>query len=124
MSRMGSFKAGIDRFQKKNEAKINRNVRKVVLACLGGVIRNSPYDTGWFRMNWGLSVNSPNVALGDKGGVMQPLSKFEMKVVIYVSNAVPYAMALESGHSDQKPGGVVAPTIREVEAKIAGGALD
>ena len=124
MSRIGSFKAGIDRFNKKNEAKINRNVRKVVLACLGGVIRRSPVDTGFFRLNWALSVNGPDMTIGDKGGVTQPMPTFENKDVIYISNAMPYANRLESGWSKQAPGGVVAPTIRDVEAKIAGGALD
>ena len=137
--RNGSFQAGINAFSDESQKKATRNVRKVLLAGLGGVISRSPVDTGTFRLNWNVQARSPDdsVREGSKEHIGDsPIpatdsetekagdTSFRLGDKVYISNALPYATRIESGWSEQAKSGVVAPTIRELEEKIEGGALD
>lgn len=138
--RQGSFQAGLAAFTEQARKKADKNVRKTILACLQGCISRSPVDTGSFRLNWNIQAKSPDLSTKEYTG--EPPKKkepkpatmsevndaltitYDMGDLVYISNALPYANSIESGHSEQARIGVVAPTIREVESKIAGGALD
>ena len=136
--RRGSFQASLKQFSDESRKKADKNVRKTLMACLQGCISRSPVDTGSFRLNWTIQAKIPDMtvknATGSGGKKPKPpgmadLAKalnvpYDMGDLVYVSNALPYATRLESGWSEQAETGVVAPTIREVEAKIKGGALD
>lgn len=137
--RKGSFQSGLFDFSKEAQEKTRRNVRKVLVASLGGVIGSSPVDTGSFRLNWNIQAKSPNdetkdvsdKTVGDspKPASVQEIApaesvRFELGDMVYISNALPYANRIESGWSQQARQGVVAPVIREMEDKIRKGALD
>jgi hypothetical protein len=100
-------------------------VQKLALHALRGVVLKSPVDTGRFRGNWNVAVNHIDYSVTtapDKsgGGVIAKgaalIAAAEPGQAIYISNNVPYAVALELGHSKQAPAGVVALTFAELES--------
>ena len=87
--------------------------------------RRSPVDTGQFRANWVTSVGEPITAMqvGPGGGFeatsLAAIADYPKDAwpVIYMANNVPYAEALEDGHSKFAPLGVVAETKAELAAE-------
>ncbi|APO74575.1 hypothetical protein AM571_CH01754 [Rhizobium etli 8C-3] len=102
-------------------------VQKLALHALRGVVMKSPVDTGRFRGNWNVAVNRIDYSVTaetDKSGG-SVIAKGAALIAsagpdqaIYISNNVPYAAALETGHSKQAPAGVVALTFAELESMI------
>jgi hypothetical protein len=108
-------------------------VKKAVLDIARSVIRKSPVDTGRFKGNWQLGVNSSPIgerdatdssALGtarDSGPAMaqviEKLPAQHLSNTYYITNNLPYAQALEDGHSQrQAPQGMVERTLIEFDA--------
>ena len=92
------------------------------------VIERTPVDTGFARANWFPVVNGRQAA-GGTGAVVASVSFSGVQVGdrIGVVNNVEYIRALEYGHSQQAPQGMVRVTVaqwpaivREVAAKVAG----
>lgn len=123
------FRLGLDRwFKDEVEDRIVLAVQKIGMEALRRVVLKSPVDTGRFRGNWLVAIGSPadgTVARIDKTGgdtiragsaVITGLSE---ATAIYLTNNLPYAVALENGHSQQAPGGMVAVTMAELEAFFA-----
>jgi hypothetical protein len=107
--------------------KINVNVATVVRTAAtqlyGKLIERSPVDTGYFRRNWQVSIDTPaEGTVGDKpakGGTIPappPLDIPKGALHVWICNNVVYAEALENGHSKQAPNGMVAISVAEVEA--------
>lgn len=78
--------------------------------------QHSDYVGGRFRNNWQFGIGaidpdttSPPDASGAASmqRVQAGLARIEMGQVAFISNSLPYAMALEFGHSTQAPNGVV-----------------
>ena len=100
------------------------HLRKVSAEMLQQVIIGSPVDTGAFRGNHRISVNSEDsaydVSSADKGGNTtqeqgnQKILQAKLGDTVYVQNNLPYAVALENGHSEQKPNGVYALSFQYV----------
>jgi hypothetical protein len=129
---MSSF--GLDLNALIAETGIDPNVvvKKAVLDIARSVIRKSPVDTGRFKGNWQLGVNSSpsgerdandSSALGtarDSGPAMaQVIEKLPAQPLgnsYYITNNLPYAQALEDGHSQQAPQGMVERTLIEFDA--------
>lgn len=100
--------------------------KKISLEVLRGVVEMSPVDTGRFRGNWQLGldfkptgeISMPEAAVRDpfiEGlGSIGPL-KFGQ--IVWITNNVPYAQALEDGHSKaQAPHGMVKITLARIGA--------
>lgn len=114
----GSFSKSLEQFVKNAESKASQNIRKVTMLCLNATIKGSPVDAGTFRANWNVGVNVIDDSYDDsKSGQPSITIPDSIKVgdSIHITNASPYAIPLESGHSDQAPAGVVAPAVRQVE---------
>ena len=85
----------------------------------------SPVLTGQFRANWLTSVGEPNLAVQEGPGAGFASESAAALAVypddawpaVYVQNNLPYANALEDGHSKKAPNGVVAVTVAELAAK-------
>lgn len=102
-------------------------VRKTALELQTGMVEMSPVDTGRFKGNWQCGVNSINPHVGDKED-KTPLGSFGpddsvlrseillkawiLGQTIYLTNSIPYAQALERGHSKQAPSGCVRLTVQ------------
>ena len=98
--------------------------KKIALQALSGVVNRTPVDTGRARGNWQTTVGQP--ALGqvdgtDKDGSptiedgLSALVNLEPFDQVWITNNVPYIEALENGHSDQAPAGMLAVTVASIE---------
>lgn len=118
--------------QKKNQDQI---VRKVVLDVDRSLQRRSPVDTGRFKTNWQLGVDfkptgynyqsSSNTKLGMIDDSVIGLHAGSIPVqsgghVYWLVNNLPYANALEDGHSKQAPApwGIVNITLIKFEGIV------
>lgn len=97
--------------------------QKLALTALTRVVMMSPVDTGRFRGNWTVAIGAPNMKNdypADKNGSgviareAPTVTGIKGFCTSWLSNNVPYAEALENGHSQQAPGGMVAITFAEL----------
>lgn len=108
-------------------------VRKLALDALRGVIVRSPVDTGRFRCNWRVGIAKIDTSI-DEGGKDAaydrsggPALQAGLSIIagvkwgdnVFVSNSLPYAEALENGHSQQAPNGMLAVTFAQIRASVA-----
>ncbi len=104
-------------FAKDVRKRHSKIVREAAGRMLRGVILKSPVDTGRFRANWQISAgklasNTVDSTQPDIGAQMANMRGGSN--LIFVVNNLPYAEALENGHSGQAPQGMVALTMLEV----------
>lgn len=108
--------------------KIEDAVQVIAMDTLRGVVLKSPVDTGRFRGNWIVSVNSPSMeqtpatdasgsATINKG--MSAIEGYDVETTsrIYIQNNLPYGNRLENGWSKQAPKGMVSLTLNEMNTK-------
>jgi hypothetical protein len=123
------FNAAIGEFAKKLPVEhVVPFHKKIALECLRRIVLRTPVDTGRARGNWQLTIDVPatgEVANLDKagGGTIAAgignIGGLRPFTVVYLTNNVPYAEALENGHSKgQAPNGMVAVTFAELEKVI------
>lgn len=117
----------------RTKGNIDQACRAVALEMFNRIIVRSPVDTGRFRGNWQLDVRiEPSGILAEvdpTGGATiekarAAISAFKVGYTIMIRNNLPYAVALENGHSGQAPTGVVKVTVAEfhaIAANAAGG---
>lgn len=105
------------------EEALAKRVRVIALAMLNEIVLRSPVDTGRFRGNNIVSVGAPVYASSenlDPSGSetiqrgLSAMSGLEPYTQVYIQNNLPYATALEDGHSKQAPGGVYAVSFNGV----------
>ena len=138
-----SFTLDLKRFQGKVERKLDAIVREIVVSVDRSLVEKSPvgnpelwanpnnappgYVGGRFRANWQYGENEapegelyePNA--GPYPGADETVDRETAKIqpdaagkIHYLTNNLPYAKALEDGHSaKQAPGGMVALTVIE-----------
>ncbi|EOT5181120.1 HK97 gp10 family phage protein [Escherichia coli] len=99
------------------EEDVGLKIRYIAMQILTAIDIAAPVDTGRFRNNNLVSLQHPDFGISDNvdpngtiavqrgNGV---ISKAENYGVIYIQNNLPYAEALENGHSQQAPTGVYA----------------
>lgn len=111
-------------------------IRKIALDLLKKLTMKSPVDTGRFRANWMVGIGGADEATVDTEeklphGSPSPsamaralgvVSEYKTLKQIHISNNLPYAAALEHGHSMQAPLGVAEISVEEIEAHFNGGA--
>ena len=101
------FQGEIDAWIKAAESTLEHAIEIFVRDVHSALVSRSPVDTGRFKGNWQITFNEiPNHALNryDKtGGVVRS----EEQAKTHFSNMLIYANALEYGHSQQAPSGVV-----------------
>lgn len=105
------------------EEQLAQRVRVIAMAMLNEIVLRSPVDTGRFRGNNIVSVGSPvytSSANVDPTGAetiqqgVRATSGLEPYTQIFIQNNLPYASALEDGHSQQAPGGIYAVSFNGV----------
>jgi len=125
---MSGFSLQIRDFVKTVKAREDVIVRRVGLQALESVVRMSPVDTGRFKGNWQVGLSAPvraTLETEDKSGTQtiargnQVLSHAQAGGIIYLSNNLPYARALEYGHSQaQAPNGMVRITVARLQGML------
>jgi hypothetical protein len=123
-----SFSLDIARFVENAQGGAHIATRRIIHGILRRVVMKSPVKTGRFRGNWQVGVGvmpsgeldtvdasgSSTIALGVSHVPQQAAG-----AVYFIANNLPYAQALEDGHSTQAPpGAMVAGTVAEYQAII------
>lgn len=101
--------------------------RKITAAMLQGVVLKSPVDTGAFRSNHRVSIGSVDYTKDfqkiDKSGTttiadgMAKILSVQLGMRVFISNNLPYSIALENGHSGQAPLGIYSITFQSVTSR-------
>lgn len=120
----GGFASQLAAFAEKTKLGIDTVVRKVAIDITSALLMRAPVDTGRFRANWALGIGSPNTSTSETldpsgsatlGQITTQISTVKAGGQIFITNSLPYALALERGHSKQAPNGMVALTALEFE---------
>ena len=100
---MSNWSIPLDKLAEKAQADLETVARKVTFDLYSSVVYMSPVDTGRFRANWNVSVDSVDTATSqstDKNRASTEVAKvLELPVggVYFLSNSLPYAQVLEYG---------------------------
>ena len=140
---MSTFAVQLKQFADKTKAQADNAVGRIVVNMASRLDQRSPvgdasywkskpppgYVGGRFRGNWQLGVDFVPVGetgrIDPDGGATLSAIKLEIPAqaagpVYYLANNVPYAQAIEDGHSTrQAPNGVVVLTAMEFQAVVA-----
>jgi len=117
---MGPFELQLRAFAEKAGENADLVVRKVIVDVYAELILKSPVDTGRFRANWIYSVNAKASGMvATAGTTLAPTPAPDAPEVAaeafgkvhYLTNNLPYAQRLETGHSKQAPSGLVGLTV-------------
>lgn len=123
-----SFTGDLSRFVLKARGGVMQVQRKVALDLLTMVVERSPVDTGRFRGNHQVALGQANLSTDaapdpDGGAVLSrgaaAVAAADGERAIVISNNLPYARALEHGHSQQAPVGVYAVSVAAFQALFA-----
>lgn len=110
---MADFMSVIDTWIEETEQHIDRILRTLIINIGESVVELSPVDTGRFKGNWQMTVNSPATASllrYDKSGsitladIRAKANTFTAGEVAYIQNHVLYGHDLEYGSSRQSEG--------------------
>lgn len=117
------FKADCAAFAKIVDINLRDLMRMLILKVWTGVTLKTPVDTGRARAAWGIVFGEPTIAPIPEGTYGAPAFPAEIQVVdgsqvVYIINALDYIEALEDGHSQQAPAGMVRVTLAEIELEI------
>lgn len=126
------FDAGLIKLAEKLEADLEDVVKKIGFDVFRGVVERTPVDTGWARSSWNIAFGSPNLSVPPKieGGesaaeTVNTAQQEQLTLypddfpVIWITNALPYIIPLENGHSQQMGKGyMVQRTVAQVTASM------
>lgn len=122
------FRARFAKRIEKSKGKTEEFVIKLLLDIDKSLVERSPVDTGRFKANWMVGNGKVNSDTGSgfsnaPYGTYDNQNALEINLIkvngqtIYITNSLPYAKALETGHSKiQAPFGVVGLTLAEVNS--------
>ena len=122
-----SFSGDIARFAKETGQATEAVFRGTTLDMVSRIIRRTPVQDGFLRGAWQTNINSLDTSIpgvADKSGdatirnANETIARAKIGDVIYLSNNLPYALAIEDGHSDQRPQGMVKVTVAEFERMV------
>lgn len=118
--------SGEEEFRKAFQEWSSRLIRKSGETLYRAVFERTPIDTGRARANWNCSVNTPDPSFResadlDPGKASGAFAGAKAGDFLYITNAAPYILELENGHSDQAPDGMVRNAFRECAAQFESG---
>lgn len=118
---MASVSIAIDNLEKWGE----KVVRGTLLSLSSAVIKDTPVDTGRLRSNWIPSINAPKLieagttseasAISD---VASTTASVKFGDTFYLTNNLPYAVAIEYGHSKRFPEGMLRRNVAKYAQAI------
>ena len=113
-----SFNDDIQKLMRKYSITQQKAVAYFCIRISHRVDAMSPVDTGLFRANWQATLDQPYtgaVKTANRQGSIDhviPFAKAANGHVFYLTNKLPYAQALEYGHSAKAPNGMVRVSAR------------
>lgn len=126
------FEASIRKLQKKLDLDVQKLTRKIGFDLFRGVVERTPVDTGWARSSWNIAFGNMDLSVPPKPASesaqfeaanqkqQQKLQAYPSSFpTIWITNALPYIVPLENGHSKQMgKGHMVQRTLAQVVANI------
>lgn len=125
------------KFQKLPIERLNYTKKLVGFSTVNRLARRAPVLTGRYRASFNLSINGIDYSVKppapkeyiknkkvyyefDINKATEKLQGVTLQVTdgIFISNSLPYAVALENGHSQQAPNGIFRTVIPEVKEDI------
>lgn len=122
-----SFAIDLEKFTEAVEKNHNTVMKKVSFDMAKKIIKRTPVDTGRAKANWHVELNNQKTFARDEtdktgasttAEVMARISKTKIGDSVFITNNLPYIEALENGHSDQAPAGMVKVTIAEFKRTV------
>jgi len=104
--------------ERRIEQRAQRFVANALFQIYYALVDNSPVDTGRYSSNHKLGVGQVNVETTTDTTVpaLQLPSPVVLGPTYYLSNSLPYADALEHGHSqEQAPSGIYGVTVAQLQ---------
>jgi len=137
-----TFTAQLSQFVAKAKAAPALVVRRFAVELFSSVVLRTPvgnpdlwagpapkgYVGGRLRANWIVSLNAPNPATTaaiDKSGAptiekgIAVISHADGEQDVWMTNNLPYALAIEYGHSGQAPAGMVRVSLADAQRFLA-----
>ena len=115
----GWTNAALENVERFKERKLQM-VRTAAFAAYTEIIEGSPVDTGRFRSNWMIGAGTSkkgqtldshttyskgqSVTSSEASAALSEINKLGEQSVVYITNSLDYAHALENGHSTQNEG--------------------
>lgn len=97
-------------------------LRKIVLDLNTKIVTKCPVDTGRLRASFQTTIGTPTTTAPPPGAYgppsPPPARDYDGKSPIFIASALPYAEAIENGHSNQAPTGMVAISVIELEEEL------
>lgn len=94
--------------------------KQIALEGFSSVVEKTPVDTGFARNSWFIDVGGLQRETNNGAGTAGEAANVERAQpfqVITIANGAEYIGALENGHSQQAPVGMVDPTIATLRSK-------
>lgn len=125
---MATFSSDLANAVKGINEDVKTQTKTLMFELFSTVIISSPVKTGRFRANWGMGYtaeSAPNSGTETDASGNSTINKIrteleaikQFKSPIFLTNNMPYAVALEDGYSAQAPNGMVANSITVIKAK-------
>ncbi|KFE50143.1 HK97 gp10 family phage protein [Pseudomonas syringae] len=124
----GSFSEVLSQFADQSKDSMDEIFRSVVIEIGSSVVRLSPVDTGAFRGSWTFTADTPSNEIPttlDKSGhetiarIVAGVQHLTFGQTAYLVSNLPYAIALEYGHSQQALAGMVRITKERFQDIVA-----
>jgi len=116
------FDMQLDREMEEMEGEILATSQEIALDAYSSVKEKTPVDTGFALNSWFIDLGD-DASRDDNGGVdtaaQDTVTVMDAKPfqAITIANGAEYIGALEDGHSNQAPNGMVSVTLAEMESK-------
>lgn len=130
MSTLKQFELDLSAFSVAIELDISIVLKKTALDLFKKIVKRTPVDKGRARASWIMSQEIPNTTdvapkleKGEKYTLAQALANGKLgevypNSIIFITNNLEYIEALETGHSQQAPKGMVRMSLIELEAEL------
>jgi hypothetical protein len=97
-------------------------MQKITVDLQANIAQRTPVDTGRARSSWITTVDQPSDDVPPEGAGGNPppvpVGSIDHKKTVFIVSNLDYIEALENGHSQQAPAGMVAVSIIETEAEV------
>lgn len=125
MSDQAAFNKAVAAWLVKNEIDIRLATKRIAFELLGRIATYTPRDTGRASASWMLAAGtSANLEVEPEGKYDEDHASNKAEGVVaanayVISNNLPYIVALEEGHSRQRPSGFVRLAVADVRTNMA-----
>ncbi|WP_299726842.1 hypothetical protein [uncultured Endozoicomonas sp.] len=122
-----SFSGVVSSFKSDAIAACGDTRKAATIELFKSVILDTPVDEGRLKGNWQATTDNPasgqlDIYDGNGGGTValavKAVNQSNDDQTLYLTNNLPYALAIEYGHSDQAPKGMVRRNMARISSLI------